>query len=147
MVSVDPIIVDVINPILLSTPYVFIIFVAIASDALPEIGLNIASGITSLGKPILDVIPDNNTVIMFNIPELLSAPIAKNSPKRVGNIFITLIVVAIIIAAYVLINWGVEKLEIQDVDFTADKIYSITQPTKDKLANLNKDVILEMIKE
>ena len=44
-----------------------------------------------------------------------------------------------------LINWGVEKLEIQDVDFTADKIYSITQPTKDKLANLNKDVTITLI--
>jgi len=68
-----------------------------------------------------------------------------NKLKLVGNIFITLIVVAIIIAAYVLINWGVEKLEIQDVDFTADKIYSITQPTKDKLANLNKDVTITLI--
>lgn len=68
-----------------------------------------------------------------------------NKLKLVGNIFITLIVVAIIIAAYVLINWGVEKLEIQDVDFTADKIYSITQPTKDKLANLNKDITITLI--
>ena len=68
-----------------------------------------------------------------------------NKLKLVGNIFITLIVVAIIIAAYVLINWGVEKLEIQDVDFTADKIYSITQPTKDKLANLNEHIKVEQI--
>ena len=65
--------------------------------------------------------------------------------KLVGNIFAVLILVAIIIAAYILINWGIEQLEIPDADFTADKIYSITQPTKDKLEGLNKDVTITLI--
>lgn len=68
-----------------------------------------------------------------------------NKLKSVGNIFVVLILVAIIIAAYILINWGVEQLDIQDVDFTADKIYSITQPTKDKLTNLDKEVKITLI--
>ena len=46
-------IVEVINPILLSTPYVVMMSVATASDALPDIGLNSANGITWLGNPIL----------------------------------------------------------------------------------------------
>lgn len=68
-----------------------------------------------------------------------------NKLKFVGNIFMTLILVAIIIAAYILVNWGIEKLNIPDADFTADKLYSITQPTKDKLGNLNKDVTITLI--
>lgn len=35
VVSVEPIIVDVISPILLSTPYVFIVSIPTASEALP----------------------------------------------------------------------------------------------------------------
>ena len=68
-----------------------------------------------------------------------------NKLKAVGNIFIVLLLVAIIIAAYILINWGIEQLDIPDADFTADKLYSITQPTKDKLANLDKDVTITLI--
>lgn len=68
-----------------------------------------------------------------------------NKLKVVGNIFIVLLLVAIIIAAYILINWGIEQLDIPDADFTADKLYSITQPTKDKLENLNKDVTITLI--
>ena len=47
--------VDAINPILLSTPYLVIISVATANEALPDIGLNKARGTTSLGNPILFV--------------------------------------------------------------------------------------------
>jgi ABC-2 type transport system permease protein len=65
--------------------------------------------------------------------------------KLVGNIFMVLIFVAIVIAAYILINWGVEKLNIPDADFTADKLYSITQPTKDKLGNLEKEVTITIL--
>ena len=64
--------------------------VAIAREALPDIGLNNASGITSLGRPILDVTPDSNVVTISKIPELLNAPTAKNIPSRVGNNFITI---------------------------------------------------------
>ena len=39
--------------------------VATASDALPDIGLNIASGITSLGKPTLFVKIDTYYIYNF----------------------------------------------------------------------------------
>ncbi len=83
-------IVEVINPILLSTPYVVMMSVATASDALPDIGLNSANGITWLGNPILFVTIDITFVAMSSIPELLNTPIARNSPNNVGNIFITI---------------------------------------------------------
>ena len=43
------IIVDAIFPIIVSTPFAFIISVATAMEALPEIGLSIASGIICVG--------------------------------------------------------------------------------------------------
>ena len=49
VVSVDPIIVEAISPNLLSTPYFIIISLPIAIEALPDIGLNIAKGIISVG--------------------------------------------------------------------------------------------------
>ena len=50
VVSVDPIIVAAIKPILLSTPDLLIISVAIAIEALPDMGLINANGIISLGN-------------------------------------------------------------------------------------------------
>ena len=66
--------------------------VATASDALPDIGLNIASGITSLGNPTLFVKTDTALVIISNNPELLSTPTAKNIPNNVGKILITILI-------------------------------------------------------
>ena len=85
VVSVDPIIVDTISPILLSTPYVCMISVPTAIDALPEIGLNRANGIISLG--ILNILVIGTIKLMKKsiIPELLNNPIATNIPTKVGN--------------------------------------------------------------
>lgn len=90
VVSVEPISVDAIFPIKLSTPQFFIISTAIAVDALPDIGLNIASGIISLGIPSKFVAGLIIFITMSIIPELLRAPIATNSPTKVGNIPITI---------------------------------------------------------
>ena len=49
VVSVDPIIVELINPIKESTPKLFIISVATAIEALPEIGRSKAKGSISEG--------------------------------------------------------------------------------------------------
>ena len=90
VVSVDPIIVAAIIPILLSTPKFFIISVAIAIELLPDIGLNIANGIISLGKFKISKIGVTKLIIKSNIPELLKAPIATNNPINVGKIFNTI---------------------------------------------------------
>ena len=87
VVSVDPIITEAKIPIKESTPLFFIISVAIAIEALPEIGLNKARDTTSLGNFTKLKIGVIILVIAFNIPELLSIPIATNNPINVGNIF------------------------------------------------------------
>lgn len=50
VVSVEPMMVEAIKPIEESTPYFVIISVAIAIDALPEIGRRMANGKTSAGN-------------------------------------------------------------------------------------------------
>ena len=65
---------------------------ATPNDALPEIGLKIVSGTTSLGKFINFVITDKLFDIISNIPELLKHPTATNIPTSVGNIFTTVLI-------------------------------------------------------
>ena len=42
----------------------------------------------------------------------------------------TIILVAIVIACYIGLNWAVEKLTIEDLDFTTKKLYSLSDETK-----------------
>ena len=57
----------------------------------------------------------------------------------------TLLLVAIIIACYVLINFGVSKLNIEDIDCTEKKLYSLSDETKNKMAELEKEIIIQLI--
>ena len=60
--------------------------------------------------------------------------------KWLKSAVLTVLLFAIIICAYIAVIYGMSKVHIQDLDFTADKIYSISQATKDKLQNLEEDV-------
>ena len=90
VVSVEPIIVELIKPISESTPNLFIISVATAIEALPEIGLRSASGKISAGIFNKFKIGITTPVNASIIPEALKTLIDKNNPKRVGNIFTTI---------------------------------------------------------
>ena len=57
----------------------------------------------------------------------------------------TLLLVAIIIACYVLINYGVSKLKIENIDCTEKKLYSLSDETKTKMRELEKDVTIQLI--
>ena len=65
--------------------------------------------------------------------------------KWLKDTFLTILLVVIIFAIYFGINYGVEKLNLEDIDLTTDKIYSISETTETKLANLDKDVTLQLI--
>ena len=65
--------------------------------------------------------------------------------KWLKDTFLTIILVAIIFAIYFGINYGVKKLNLKDIDLTTDKIYSISESTKTKLENLDKDVTIQLI--
>ena len=65
--------------------------------------------------------------------------------KWLRETFLTILLIAIIFSIYFLINFVNEKLNLQDIDMTADKIYSISEATETKLKDLNKPVKIELI--
>lgn len=65
--------------------------------------------------------------------------------KWLKDTILTILLIAIIFAIYFGINYGVEKLNVKDIDLTTDKIYSISEETTTKLANLDKDVTIQLI--
>lgn len=65
--------------------------------------------------------------------------------KWLKNTFLTILLIAIIFAIYFGINYAVKKLNLEDIDLTTDKIYSISESTKTKLNELDKDVQIELI--
>ncbi len=62
--------------------------------------------------------------------------------KWLRSAVLTIVLFAIIIAAYIGIIYGIKKVNVEDLDFTKNKIYSISQTTKDKLRNMEKDVTI-----
>lgn len=60
--------------------------------------------------------------------------------KWLRSVILTILLFAIIICAFLGISYLVENANITDLDFTEDKIYSISQATKDKLQNLDQTV-------
>lgn len=57
----------------------------------------------------------------------------------------TVLLVAIVIACYILLNWAVEMLNLENLDFTEKKLYSLSTETKDKIKGLEEDVTIELI--
>ena len=57
----------------------------------------------------------------------------------------TLILVALVIASYIGVNWLVTQIKIEDFDFTTKKLYSLSDETKDKLKSLDKEVTIQLI--
>lgn len=57
----------------------------------------------------------------------------------------TIALVAIVIACYILLNWGVEKINLEDLDCTEKKLYSLSEETKSKIKDIDKDIKIELI--
>ena len=55
----------------------------------------------------------------------------------------TVALVAIVIACYIGLNWAVEKLTIEDLDFTTKKLYSLSDETKKRLIELDENITIE----
>ena len=65
--------------------------------------------------------------------------------KWLKDTFLTILLIAIIFAVYFLINWGVEKLNVSDIDLTKNKIYSLSESSITKLKDIDKEVKIELI--
>ena len=57
----------------------------------------------------------------------------------------TLILVAIIVILYIGVNILLEKVVLPEIDCTQDKMYSLSDESKDKLGNLDKEVTITLI--
>lgn len=64
--------------------------------------------------------------------------------KWLRSITLTILLFAIIVALYLVINFVVQQANFTDFDFTKEKIYSISQATEDKLQNLDEDVTISI---
>lgn len=51
----------------------------------------------------------------------------------------TILLIVLIIAIYVGANVLLDKIDFADIDFTSEKLYSLSQESKDKIANIEKD--------
>lgn len=57
----------------------------------------------------------------------------------------TCLLVVIIIAIFIGINIGMQKLELTPIDFTQEKLYTLTDESKEKVKNIDKDVNIYFI--
>ena len=57
----------------------------------------------------------------------------------------TCLLVAIIIAIFIAINLGMQKLELTPIDFTQEKLYTLTDESKEKVKNIEKDINIYFI--
>lgn len=57
----------------------------------------------------------------------------------------TLLLVAIIIAIFIGINMLMQKLELTPLDFTQEKLYTLTDESKEKVKNIDKDINIYFI--
>ena len=57
----------------------------------------------------------------------------------------TIILVAIVIACYIGLNWGVEKLNLENLDLTSKKLYSLSDETRTRLKHLEGDITIQLI--
>ena len=57
----------------------------------------------------------------------------------------TAVLVALVIACYVGINWAAEQVQIADLDFTTKKIYSLSDETKERLKELEDEVTIQVL--
>lgn len=57
----------------------------------------------------------------------------------------TLVMIAVLIAIFVLVNTGVQKLDLTAIDLTSEKLNSLTDTSKEKLKDLDKDINIYFI--
>lgn len=57
----------------------------------------------------------------------------------------TLVLVAIVIACYIGLNVLVEKVNLEDIDCTEKKLYSLSDETKNKISDLQNEITIQLI--
>ena len=61
------------------------------------------------------------------------------SARILRNLLVTILLMLVIVALCVGLNILIDKLNIPDVDLTQEKLYSLSQESKDKIKSVSKD--------
>lgn len=69
----------------------------------------------------------------------------KNKGRLLVNSIVTALLVIILIDIYILANIVLEKVTLPEFDFTENKVYTLSEETKSKLKNLQKEVTITFI--
>lgn len=59
--------------------------------------------------------------------------------KLLGNMLFTVLLIIVIIAVVVALNIFIEKKDFSDIDFTTEKLYSLSEESKAKISSVSKD--------
>ena len=62
--------------------------------------------------------------------------------KWLSNTTQTILLVAVLIAVFIAINMYVQSLDLETIDVTKNKIYTLSDASKDVIKNVNKDVVI-----
>lgn len=62
--------------------------------------------------------------------------------KWITDTFKTCILIVLLIAAFLGINIGVKKLDLMDIDITPEKIYSLSEESKEKIKNIDDEIMI-----
>lgn len=57
----------------------------------------------------------------------------------------TILLIAILIAVYIAVNWGIQKLDFNDIDITKEKIFSLSEESKEKAKNIKQETSMYLI--
>lgn len=65
--------------------------------------------------------------------------------KWLRDTFLIVLLIVIIFAIYFFINFGIKKLNIADIDLTANKVYSLSESSHTKIKDIDREVKIELI--
>lgn len=68
-----------------------------------------------------------------------------NKTKFLVSGIVTALIVIVLIDIYILVNIGLKKITLPELDLTENKVYSLSDETKSKLKNLDKEVKITLI--
>lgn len=66
----------------------------------------------------------------------------KKINKWLKNTIVTVLLIILLIAIYIGLSLLLERADLEDIDITTNKLYTLTQETKDKIANIKETKII-----
>lgn len=97
------------------------------------------------GKEKKEKVSQDNQKSKTELIKVKSSKFSGISKKWLAKTSLTILLIAIIIVAYIGINLFFEKLNLEDIDFTKGKVYSLSDTSKSAIEAIDKDVEIILI--